>query len=67
MTDNELNRAVARATGETVSEIRSRGFIPLAPLPTEPEPNPHDWMGPSVAGDQPMAVDCRSPVLGSKA
>lgn len=31
MTDNELNRAVARATGETVSEIRSRGFSLLQP------------------------------------
>jgi hypothetical protein len=31
MTDNELNRAVARATGETVSEIRSRGFSLVTP------------------------------------
>lgn len=31
MTDNDLNRAVARATGETVSEIRSRGFSLVTP------------------------------------
>lgn len=31
MTDNDLNRAVARATGETISEIRSRGFSLVTP------------------------------------
>jgi hypothetical protein len=38
MTQNELNRAVAEATGETVSEICSRGFslLNLRPIGTEP-------------------------------
>jgi hypothetical protein len=38
MTQNELNRAVACATGESVSEISSRGFSLLTPLPEEREP-----------------------------
>ena len=38
MTQNELNRAVANVTGETISEIRSHGFSLLAPLPKESEP-----------------------------
>ena len=29
MTQRDLNRAVARATGETVQEIDRRGFVPL--------------------------------------
>ena len=29
MTQNDLNRAIARATGETVTEIGRRGFQPL--------------------------------------
>ena len=32
-----LNRQVAAATGETVSEITRRGFGLLSPLPVEPE------------------------------
>lgn len=35
MTQNELNRAVADVTGETISEIRSHGFSLLASLPEE--------------------------------
>jgi len=38
MTQNELNRAVADVTGETISEIRSHGFSLLAPFPEEREP-----------------------------
>ena len=38
MTQSALNRAVSRATGETVDEIVRRGFGPLEPLPGEPEP-----------------------------
>jgi hypothetical protein len=30
MTQHQLNRAVARATGETVETIRNRGFIFIA-------------------------------------
>ena len=38
MTQRELNRAVALATGETVNEISQRGFVPLTPVPQERDP-----------------------------
>ena len=41
MTQNELNRAVAEATGETVSEISSRGFGLLELRPPAGEPATH--------------------------
>jgi hypothetical protein len=45
MTQRQLNRAVARATGEQLSTIRGMGFSPLAPLPDEFEREPLvvDW------------------------
>ena len=43
MTENELNRAVARATGETVSEIRSRGFSLVGETPDGDEAHPSDY------------------------
>lgn len=43
MTQNELNRAVARATGEPVSLISSMGFVPLTDAPQECEPQMVDW------------------------
>ena len=67
MTDNDLNRAVARATGETVSEIRSRGFSPLAPLPSEPEPHPRAWAAHSRRDNSLQPGDSRSPLFGSTA
>ncbi len=36
MTQNELNRAVSRATGETVAEIVHRGLQPLELEPSDP-------------------------------
>lgn len=30
MTSQELNRAIARATGESISDISRRGFVPLS-------------------------------------
>lgn len=38
MTQRELNRNVAAATGESVREIARRGFIPLSSIPVEREP-----------------------------
>ena len=67
MTDNDLNRAVARATGETVSEIRSRGFSTLTPLPSEPEPHPRDWPVSSSRDNSLQPGDSRSPLFGSTA
>jgi hypothetical protein len=45
MTPAELNRRVARATGETVAEIARRGFQPLVFGPVEPDPEDQiiDW------------------------
>jgi len=43
MTQNDLNRAVARKTGESVSLIASLGFVPLTSLPREREPLTIDW------------------------
>ena len=40
MNQNELNRAVARATGETVSVVKRLGF--MIAEPTEPIDNPTD-------------------------
>jgi hypothetical protein len=42
MTQNELNRAVARATGESVSTIASLGFVPLEDC-ADREPETVDW------------------------
>lgn len=43
MTQTELNRAVACATGETVSEISSRGFSSLPDDPYDCGFEPIDW------------------------
>ena len=43
MTQADLNRAVAAATGETVSTIAAMGFVPLTGVPIEREPQVVDW------------------------
>ena len=43
MNQRELNREVARKTGETVSTIAALGFIPLTGQPYEREPLTIDW------------------------
>jgi len=43
MTQRELNRAVAHATGESLSTISSLGFVPLTIGPVEREPLVLDW------------------------
>lgn len=43
MTQHDLNREVARATGETVGMIEHRGFGLLNPLPVERDPLILDW------------------------
>ena len=43
MTQTELARAVARATGESVRTISRQGFVPLTPVPFEREPQVVDW------------------------
>ena len=45
MNQAELNRAVARATGESVATISRRGFVPLTqgPVERDPEGQTVDW------------------------
>ena len=43
MRQAELNRAVAEATGESISTISSMGFVPLTDIPIEREPELVDW------------------------
>lgn len=42
MTQNDLNRSVAHLTGETISEVSRRGFVPLEDLARDCDP-PIDW------------------------
>ncbi len=45
MSQRELNREVAKATGETVATIDQLGFVPLEPIPYERDREPLvvDW------------------------
>ena len=45
MTQSELNREVAHATGESLRTISQLGFVPLSPVPFERdrEPLTVDW------------------------
>jgi len=43
MYQNELNRAVPRATGESVRTIVKMGFSPLTSIPIDREPLVVDW------------------------
>ena len=43
MTQAELNRAVAAATGETVRTVAEMGFVPLTATPVEREPLVVNW------------------------
>lgn len=52
MTQRELNRAIARATGESVHDIAHLGFVPLTPTPIEREPIDHDPVEPSIDWDE---------------
>lgn len=43
MTQRDLNRAVARATGESLATISRAGFSPLAGFVVHREPQTVDW------------------------
>ena len=43
MTQHDLNRAVARATGDSISIISQTGFVLLRRFPLEREPLVMDW------------------------
>lgn len=47
MTQAELNRAVARATGESIAEVKRIGFLLAEPDREIPDPDDEDF-GPSV-------------------
>ena len=45
MTQADLDRQIARRTGENISTIRGMGFVPLTSIPIEAEHKPQvvDW------------------------
>ena len=43
MTQADLNREVAQATGESIATIDGLGFVPLTFSPIEREPLTVDW------------------------
>ena len=43
MTQRDLNRAIARATGEDIDTISRMGFVELQSVPFEREPQFVDW------------------------
>ena len=45
MTQTELDRAIAHATGESLKTIGALGFVPLLPIPYERDREPLvvDW------------------------
>ena len=43
MNQRELNREIAKKTGESVSTIAALGFVPLTGQPYEHEPRAVDW------------------------
>lgn len=59
MTQAELNREVARATGESIRTIGSRGFVPLTAQPYERDREPLvvDWD--ELEASRPMVYPLR--------
>ena len=51
MTQRQLNYAVAAATGESLREIRRRGFSPADPLDLDFDPEPDDALPQTVDWD----------------
>ena len=43
MRQRDLNRSIARSTGESVTTISRMGFVPLLPEPSQREPRFLDW------------------------
>lgn len=43
MRQRDLNRAIARSTGESITTISRLGFVPLLPEPIDREPRFLDW------------------------
>ena len=60
MKQRELNREVAKATGETVATIDQLGFVPLEPIPYERDRDPLvvDWE--ELERERTMLYPCAS-------
>ena len=65
MSPSDLNRAVARLTGETVREIKHRGFQPLVlgPSPSDPEDAIIDWDQLELARNVPVIEQRRAHLI----
>ncbi len=64
MTQAELNRAVAQATGESLATVRQRGFFladigPLEDQSTDDEPHVFDWDTRTATPWKSLVEDCR--------
>ena len=60
MNQRELNRQIAKATGETVATIDQLGFVPLEPIPYEQDREPLvvDWDDLESEGEVLHPVAC---------
>ena len=61
MTERDLNRAVARATGETVSFVKHLGFVVDGPLADEPD---YSDVGPQVIDWDRLHAERSVPFFG---
>ena len=59
MNQSELNRAVARATGETVSTIKRLGFL-LADVDSQAEADESDEVGPHILDWDEIEINRRN-------
>lgn len=57
MTQSELDRSVSRATGESLCEIRSRGFSLADPQDVNFDPEPSDLPPQCIDWDDLYSVD----------
>ncbi len=48
MSQRDLNRAISKATGESIDMIAGMGFVELTPIPFEREPLIVDWDEPDL-------------------
>jgi len=56
MTASQLNRAVSRATGESIREIRHRGFGLVAPLEVQTDSDCEDRLPLIIDWDEQQAI-----------
>ena len=61
MTQQQLDRAVAKATGESLCEIRHRGFSIADPAVVASDPEPDDLPPQCIDWDEYQAVEPARP------